>query len=168
MKLLKVSLLFITTIYQSSLIAEDICPKEPQDKTNSISKCGEEKEVTSINELKNLLERKEVLLIDVRSKEEFERAHIKGAISIPIGDKPELILKDIAPNCNQRIVVYCENQINYRSRMVSLSRLGSISFKSLGYQNVSELENLFHKEISGKLQIEGNNIRSSILFNYSE
>lgn len=63
-----------------------------------------EMEGLSLPELKDRMENGEVLLLDVRPKEEFEEAHIPGAVSIPIdelGDK----LASLPANFD--VVAYC-------------------------------------------------------------
>ena len=69
------------------------------------------------------------ILLDVRTQEEFDEAHIEGAILIPdyeIADKAESILKDK----NQLILVYC--------RSGRRSKLAASDLVSLGYTNVKE------------------------------
>lgn len=58
----------------------------------------------SFSELKNRMEKGEVLLLDVRPKEEYEKAHIPGAVSIPIEELKE---KLSSLPTNRDIVAYC-------------------------------------------------------------
>ncbi|WP_042347008.1 ArsR/SmtB family transcription factor [Bacillus massiliigorillae] len=58
----------------------------------------------SLMELKARMENGEVLLLDVRPKEEYEEAHIPGAISIPI-EELEAKLASLPTNCD--VVAYC-------------------------------------------------------------
>ena len=74
-------------------------------------------------------EREDYIILDVRTQEEFDEAHIDGAILIPdyeIADKAESILKDK----NQLILVYC--------RSGRRSKLAASELVSLGYTNVKE------------------------------
>lgn len=69
------------------------------------------------------------VILDVRTQEEFDEAHIDGAILIPdyeISDKAESILKDK----DQLILVYC--------RSGRRSKLAASELVSLGYTNVKE------------------------------
>ena len=69
------------------------------------------------------------IILDVRTQEEFDEAHIEGAILIPdyeITDKAESVLKDK----NQLILVYC--------RSGRRSKLAASDLVSLGYTNVKE------------------------------
>ena len=69
------------------------------------------------------------IILDVRTQEEFDEAHIGGAILIPdyeITDKAESVLKDK----DQLILVYC--------RSGRRSKLAASDLVSLGYTNVKE------------------------------
>ena len=69
------------------------------------------------------------VILDVRTQEEFDEAHIDGAILIPdyeIADKAESVLKDK----DQLILVYC--------RSGRRSKLAASELVSLGYTNVKE------------------------------
>ena len=69
------------------------------------------------------------IILDVRTQEEFDEAHIEGAILIPdyeITDKAESVLKDK----NQLILVYC--------RSGRRSKLAASDLASLGYTNIKE------------------------------
>ena len=74
-------------------------------------------------------EREDYIVLDVRTQEEFDEAHIDGAILIPdyeIADKAENMLKDK----NQLILVYC--------RSGRRSKNAASELVSLGYTNVKE------------------------------
>ncbi len=58
----------------------------------------------SLSELKDRMEKGEVLLLDVRPKEEYEKAHIPGAISMPIEELKE---KLSSLPTNYDVVAYC-------------------------------------------------------------
>ncbi|MCR4386661.1 MULTISPECIES: ArsR/SmtB family transcription factor [Bacillus amyloliquefaciens group] len=61
-------------------------------------------EGVTLSELKERMEKGEILLLDVRPAEEYEKAHIPGAISIPIQEL-ENKLSSLPPNCE--VVAYC-------------------------------------------------------------
>lgn len=61
-------------------------------------------EGVSLSELKDRMEKGEVLLLDVRPKEEYEEAHIPGAISIPIEELEE---KLSSLPTDYDVVAYC-------------------------------------------------------------
>lgn len=58
----------------------------------------------TFSELKERLEKGGVLLLDVRPKEEYEKAHIPGAVSIPIAELEEKLSSLPA---NYDVVAYC-------------------------------------------------------------
>ena len=69
------------------------------------------------------------VILDVRTQEEFDEAHIDGALLIPdyeIADKAESVLKDKG----QLILVYC--------RSGRRSKLAAEELVELGYTNVKE------------------------------
>lgn len=72
---------------------------------------------------------KKCIILDVRTEEEYNEGHIKGAILIPdyeISEKAESILTDK----NELILVYC--------RSGRRSKLASAELVRLGYTNVKE------------------------------
>ena len=69
------------------------------------------------------------VILDVRTQEEYDEAHIDGAILIPdyeIADKAESVLKDK----DQLILVYC--------RSGRRSKLAAEELVKLGYTNIKE------------------------------
>ena len=69
------------------------------------------------------------IILDVRTQEEYDEAHIEGAILIPdyeITDRAESVLKDK----DQLILVYC--------RSGRRSKLAASDLASLGYTNIKE------------------------------
>lgn len=78
------------------------------------------------------LQKEGIILIDVRSPQEYREGHIDGAISIPeyeIKKKVEKILKDK----NRKIIVYCSSG--------GRSKKAQKALKKLGYKNVYNLYN---------------------------
>ena len=73
---------------------------------------------------------KDYVILDVRTQEEFDQAHIPGAILIPndqISAEAERVLMDK----NQLILVYC--------RSGRRSKLAAEELVKLGYTNIKEL-----------------------------
>jgi hypothetical protein len=116
------------------------CPKiSPVNLSSTASPLHEEIKATTLHQL---LKEKKVVLLDLRSTEDFDKGHIKGAISLPLTAKPETLLKKIAPDCKTSIVIYCEAQLAPNSRAVPLTWMGTQQLYALGYNNVRELETL--------------------------
>ena len=70
------------------------------------------------------------ILVDVRSRQEYQEGHLAGAINIPEYEIIRRVEKEI-PKKNQLIVIYC--QYGGRSRNVY------IMMRKLGYTNVYNL-----------------------------
>lgn len=74
---------------------------------------------------------KNIIIIDVRTEEEYQDNHIPRAINIPLQDIREKIGR-IARNKNDVIIVYCE----YGGR----SRKACNKLEKMGYTNVYNLD----------------------------
>lgn len=70
-----------------------------------------------------------VTILDVRTKDEFDEGHIKGAILIPHDEIDESI-SDIISEKDKKILVYC--------RSGNRSKVASKTLSELGYSNVME------------------------------
>lgn len=73
----------------------------------------------------------DILLLDVRERDEFEQGHIPGAIHIPRG-KLELRVNDTLLDPTKRIVVYCEYG--------KISTLATATLKEMGFGRVVALD----------------------------
>lgn len=83
----------------------------------------------NFEELKNKINQG-ALLIDVRSKQEYQEGHLPGAINIPEYEIVKRVQREI-PRKNQLIVVYC--QYGGRSRNVYTI------MRKMGYSNIYNL-----------------------------
>ena len=84
-----------------------------------------------MDEAKTLMEKEEgYILLDVRTKGEYESGYIPGAINIPLSDIDEKIISSL-PDKSQMILVYC--------RSGNRSREASDKLSKLGYSNVLEI-----------------------------
>lgn len=82
-----------------------------------------------MEELKNKVVQGAILL-DVRSKQEYNEGHLQGAINIPEFELANRVRKEI-PKKNQMIIIYCQ----YGGR----SRNSYIMMKRMGYTNIYNL-----------------------------
>ena len=81
-------------------------------------------------EAKNLMDsEKDRIILDVRSREEYDQGHIPGAILIP-DTEIEAKAADLLPDKDQLILVYC--------RSGRRSKLAAQSLADLGYTNIRE------------------------------
>ncbi len=89
-------------------------------------------------------DKEDIVIVDVRAKEDYEKGHIPGAISLPMGSwaTPEGLAKD------KINVVYCYTQTCH------LAASAALEFSAQGYCCV-ELEGGFEGWKNGGLQIEG-------------
>lgn len=71
------------------------------------------------------------ILLDVRSKQEYDEGHLNSAINIPEYEINSRVEKEI-PKKNQLIVIYC--QYGGRSRNVYMK------MKQMGYNNIYNLK----------------------------
>ena len=55
-----------------------------------------------------LIESKDTLILDVREKEAFEKGHLPGAISVPIGELDKR-LDEFSDQKAEEVVVYCND-----------------------------------------------------------
>lgn len=72
---------------------------------------------------------KDRIILDVRSREEYDQGHIPGAILIP-DTEIEAKAADLLPDKDQLILVYC--------RSGRRSKLAAQSLADLGYTNIRE------------------------------
>ncbi len=92
---------------------------------------GESYKRISMDEAKALMKETEgYILLDVRTKEEYESGYIPGAINIPLSDINENVVSSL-PDKSQMILVYC--------RSGNRSRQASDKLSKLGYTNIIEI-----------------------------
>jgi phage shock protein E len=100
-----------------------------------LSACGQAKtenyyrQISMSQAIEMMSKETDYVILDVRTKEEYEQAHIKGAICIP---NEEISNKEISslPDKNQLIMVYC--------RSGNRSKQAAAKLVKLGYTNVVE------------------------------
>lgn len=84
----------------------------------------------SQEEGKRMIEEKHVVLVDVRTPEEFKAGHIPGAINIrneSIKGEPEEL-----PDKNARILLYCRSGLRAKDAMTKLDELGYTDLSNMG------------------------------------
>lgn len=75
----------------------------------------------------DLMHQKDVLLLDVRTKEEFCEGHLKGAVNIPLDD-----LNEIKINKDQTLYVMCRSGQRSASAIRRLSAMGYHKLYNIG------------------------------------
>ena len=78
----------------------------------------------SIDEVKKMIDnRKEIILLDVRDREEYDTGHIPSAINISRGSL-DFKVHLIVPDKNKKIIVYCGLDLRSPLATKSLNDLG--------------------------------------------
>jgi glyoxylase-like metal-dependent hydrolase (beta-lactamase superfamily II)/rhodanese-related sulfurtransferase len=87
----------------------------------------------SLSELKSHIEAgaDDLLILDVREREQFERGRVAGAKLLPRGQL-ELRVNDELPDPTRRILVYCE--------LGQISTLATATLREMGYQRAIALD----------------------------
>ncbi|HEV2464168.1 MAG TPA: rhodanese-like domain-containing protein [Acidobacteriaceae bacterium] len=86
----------------------------------------------SLNELRDLLsvdEGNSCVLLDVREPWEYEEGHIKGSVSMPMGDVPERANHELDPE--SRIIAICHHGVRSMSVTAWLREQGFEQAQSL-------------------------------------
>jgi rhodanese-related sulfurtransferase len=92
----------------------------------------DDKDIT-IKELEEMIDKLEnVILLDVRSIQEYEEGHLDNSINLPLHEI-EVNAKDIIPDVNSIIIVYCQVGVRSKKAIEIL--------KKKGYANLYHLEN---------------------------
>jgi hypothetical protein len=88
----------------------------------------------------------EYVLLDARSLRNYNRRHIKGAISLPFTEFTEESLKKVIPNKKSKVLIYCNNNflgspVSFASKSApaSLNISTQVNLAIYGYHNVYEL-----------------------------
>ena len=87
------------------------------------------------------------LLLDARSKDAFQRGHIKGAVNLPLTDfTADSLAAVIGPDANRPILIYCNNNFSnnqspvpVKAAALALNIQTFINLVGYGYPNVAEL-----------------------------
>lgn len=126
----------LLAIISLSLLAITACSSSNSKKDNSINHPSSEQtallEKISAEDAMKMMENEEnVLILDVRTEEEFSEGHIKDAVLIPdyeITEKAEELIKDKATT----ILVYCRSGRRSAIAAKSLSELGYTTVYDFG------------------------------------
>jgi rhodanese-related sulfurtransferase len=102
----------------------------------------------SREELKQAIERGEVILVDARSAEKFHKSHLPAALNIPAGRAAELA-PQLLPNKDACVVTYC---VNFTWK---LSEQLARELQALGYRNVRTYEEGRQDWMNAGLPLEG-------------
>ena len=82
-------------------------------------------------EAKEMMDTQEVIILDVREQDEYDRCHIPGAVLLPVGTIDENTAADVIPEKDSTVLVYC--------RSGNRSKTAFSTLADLGYTNIYEL-----------------------------
>jgi len=101
------------------------------------------------------------VILDCRSREKYDRLHVRGAVNLPFPDITAGELERVIPSKETRILIYCNNNIADEPaafpEKVARAALNLHSFATLreyGYENVFELGDLVERARSA-ISFEG-------------
>lgn len=87
-----------------------------------------------------ILKKEDALILDVRSKEDYDCGHIKGAKNLSLTDITEKTLPQIVPSKQTKIIIYCEKTLWANRRNIPATQISFPIIYELGYENVYEIE----------------------------
>ncbi len=103
------------------------CSNNDTKKVTVHSLPNEEKSINSI------IEKDNYIIVDVRTKEEYEESHIKGAINIPYDE----INENIKLDKSKTIMVYCKSGTRSNIAYNTLISLGYDSYDMGAFDNIN-------------------------------
>ncbi len=83
--------------------------------------------------LEKVLKENNYIIVDVRTKEEYQKSHIKKSINIPFDE----IDDDITLDRNKTILVYCKSGKRSRIAYETLIKLGYHTINLGAYEDIS-------------------------------
>jgi phage shock protein E len=138
--------LIYASLLLSALLILASCAPAPDTVTEENEQAVVQAEYIKISaaEAKALIDSEEVIILDVRTREEFEESRIEGALLIPDYEIKELA-EELLPDKEATILVYC--------RTGRRSELASRALIEMGYQYVYDFGGIVdweYETISGK------------------
>lgn len=97
-----------------------------------------EKELSLEDFLKLKKEGKPLLVLDIRSKESFQKRHLKDSINLPLTDLTEKTLPQMAPDKNTPVVLLCDYSFA-PVRMIAMTLQGYPVLQASGYKTIYRL-----------------------------
>lgn len=86
----------------------------------------------TLDNIKEIVENKEYVIIDVRTKEEYKEGHIKDSINIPYNE----IDKNIEIDKEKIIFVYCRSGSRSKIAQETLTQLGYVVHNLGAFDNI--------------------------------
>jgi len=191
-----ICLISLAAIFSVSLISQNntVNMKKQQDYPRSLASFDDFKKLTlevepyrakrliSLDDFLKKGKEKNVVILDSRSEFRYKRKHLKGAIHIGFSDFTQESLRELIPDANTKILIYCNNnfegdQIDFTSKMslpqvnvesqilserkpvmLALNIPTFINLYGYGYKNVYELDELVNVN-DPRIKFEGKEVR---------
>lgn len=135
--------------------------------------------IVSIEKFNSFSDQENTIILDTRSKEMFDAKHVKGAIHLNFSDFNQFNLRQLIPDTNTRILIYCNNnfaddRIYFTTKAyypnleevlkpsnltLALNIPTYINLYGYGYKNVYELGELL-SVFDGRVQFEGTSVNA--------
>lgn len=84
-------------------------------------------EITA-DEAYKMINKKDVIVLDVREDNEFNQGHLENAINIPFDELEDRFMKEVTSDKDQIIILYCRS--GHRA-MIGAETLASLGFTNL-------------------------------------
>ena len=88
-------------------------------------------QITYVEAKELMQENPSTILLDVRSKQEYDEYHLEGALCIPLYELP-IKIENIIENKQQVMIVYCQSCMRSQKAVQILERMG--------YENLYQIE----------------------------
>ena len=91
--------------------------------------------MNNTNNLDKIIEDNNYIIVDVRTKEEYDEGHLKDALNIPYDEIEENIFDK-----TKTILVYCKSGARSKKAYDSLTRMGYTAYDLGAYDKIDKFE----------------------------
>lgn len=88
-------------------------------------------QITATDAKKIMDNQDDYIILDVRTKSEYEASHIENAMLLPLDDIDEKAT-DVLPDKDQLLLVYCRSGVRSKEAALQLANLGYTNIKEFG------------------------------------
>lgn len=79
----------------------------------------------SASEAKEIMDKEsDILIVDVREKEEYDSGHIENAVLFPLGSIDKDTAQELIPDKDKKVLVYCRSGARSANAAAKLAELG--------------------------------------------
>ena len=86
----------------------------------------------SQEEARNMMDERDVLILDVREQDEYDSGHIPGAVLLPVGTINEDTAAAAIPEKDSMVLVYCRSGNRSKKAASALAELGYTGIYEFG------------------------------------